>query len=129
KDVDRLLGRLAEFAQGNVLVTVRPESPALLTAAEFFRLFSAARKSGVSLTIRSDDPLRCELARMLGWAVDEPTERAAEDDSPTQVLPETRFSAGDLAEFVRQTPPDGNPPERSSEPEAPTSAIALPEDD
>ncbi|HEU4793685.1 MAG TPA: hypothetical protein VFS96_08505 [Nitrolancea sp.] len=128
EDVDRLLGRFPELEQGNIVVTVRPEGTALLTAAEFFRLFSAARKSGVTLTISSDDPLRCELARMLGWSVGEPPETDDEEDSPTQIIPVSRFSADDLAAFVRKTPPVSSLPETISAPEAPTTAIALPED-
>lgn len=128
EDVDRLLGRFPELEQSTIVVTVRPESPALLTAPEFFRLFSAARKVGISLTISTDDPLRRELARMLGWSVDEPAETAAEDDSPTQAIPETPFSAGNLAMAVRQTPSVERQPESDFAPEAPTTAIALPED-
>ncbi len=134
EDVDRLLGRFPEFEQNNLLISVRPESPVLLTASEFFRLFSAARRSGITLTISTEDPLRRKLAQMLGWSVEESTdaadsaETAAESDSPTVALPETRFTADDLAAFVRETPPVSTEFESTSTPESPTTAIALPED-
>lgn len=127
EDVDRLLERFPELEQSNILITVRPESPALLTAAEFFRLFSAARKSGVMLTISTDDPLRCELARMLGWSVGEPPEITGEMDAPSQSIQGSRFTADGLAGFVRSTPPTTSQPDTSSALDAPTTAIALPE--
>lgn len=128
EDVDRLLGRFPEFEQNNLLITVRPESPVLLTASEFFRLFSAARKSGITLTISTEDPLRRKLARMLGWSVEESPETVTEEDSPTQALPDSRFTADDLAAFVREIPPVSTEPDSSSMQEAPTTAIALPDD-
>ncbi len=128
EDVDRLLGRFPEFEQNNLLITVRPESPVLLTASEFFRLFSAARRSGITLTISTEDPLRRKLAQMLGWSVEEATETETGEDSPTTALPETRFTADDLAAFVRGAPPVSTEPESTSTPESPTTAIALPED-
>lgn len=127
EDVERLLGSFPEHEQSNVVITVRPESTALLTASEFFRLFSAARKSGVTLTISTDDPLRCELARMLGWSVGEPPEKIDEADS-SQEISGSRFTADDLAAFVRRTPSIPDRPESGSPAEAPTTAIALPED-
>src|SRR5919199_4165847 len=106
EDVDRLLGILPELEQSNIVVTVRPESTALLTAAEFFRLFSAARKSSITLTISTDDPLRCELARMLGWSVGDPPDTVNDPESPSQTISGSRFTADDLAAFVHRTSSD-----------------------
>lgn len=67
EDVDELHGRLADLTGEHVFVTVEESSDTLLTAAEFHRLASKARAVDVTLAISTVDPLRLQLARMLGW--------------------------------------------------------------
>ncbi len=69
EDVDALVERLPQMKDERVLVTVSEDSDALLTAAEFYRVLNRGRESNVALTISTDDPLRQDLARMLGWVV------------------------------------------------------------
>ncbi len=68
-DVDALVERLPDLKDERVLITVSEESDALLTAAEFHRVMAKARESNIGLTISTQDHLRQELARMLGWVV------------------------------------------------------------
>ena len=69
EDVDALVERLPQMKDERVLVTVSEDSDALLTAAEFYRVLNRGRESNVALTISTEDPLRQDLARMLGWIV------------------------------------------------------------
>lgn len=90
-DIDDLLARLPSLSHGHVTVSVPAESPALLTAADFSRLLTAARQARVELTMDTDDPLRRELGRMLGWAVAETPSTpngdiTAGEENPTEDL-------------------------------------------
>ena len=86
EDVDALVERLPKMKDERVLVTVSDESDALLTAAEFYRVLGRARQSNVTLSISSDDRLRQELARMLGWIVTD-TETGSGSRGNTENLP------------------------------------------
>lgn len=86
EDVDALVERLPGLKDERVLVTVSEESDALLTAAEFHRVLGRAREANVTLTISSDDVLRQELARMLGWVVID-TESVSGSRGNTEDLP------------------------------------------
>ncbi|HVB63874.1 MAG TPA: hypothetical protein VNE17_04015 [Nitrolancea sp.] len=68
-DVDSLVERLPQMRDEQVLISIDEESDALVTAAEFYRILTKARSVNVSLSIATDDGLRRELARMLGWVV------------------------------------------------------------
>lgn len=69
EDVKELLRRLPSLAHSRVVVSVNDDSSMLLTAAEYTRLLNAAQQSSVTLAISTNDHLRRELARMLGWAI------------------------------------------------------------
>src|SRR5579875_1482571 len=69
EDVKELLNRLPSLAHSRVVVSVNDDSSMLLTAAEYTRLLNAAQQSSVTLAISTNDHLRRELARMLGWAI------------------------------------------------------------
>lgn len=68
-DVDQLIARLPEMKRQHVVISVNDDSSTMLTAAEYSRILSAARDAHATLAISTDDHLRRELARMLGWAV------------------------------------------------------------
>ncbi len=69
EDVDTLVERLPELKDERVLITVSDESDALLSAAEFHRVMANAASIERRPDIATQDQLRQELARMLGWVV------------------------------------------------------------
>lgn len=78
-DLDDLLARLPEYADRRVTLVVADESDVLTTAAELSRVLAAARRERVTLALSTRDPLRQELARMIGWTVLDPAPEHDED--------------------------------------------------
>jgi hypothetical protein len=96
-DIDELIQRLPALEGEHVLVAVDDASDVLLSAAEFYRLVTAARPHNVALTLLSNDELRRRLGAMLGWnivepitsstapaPVEEPTTATVADSEPTR---------------------------------------------
>lgn len=96
-DVDLLVERLPEMENESVVIAVQDDSTTLLTAAEFTRLLAAARSAKVNLSISTDDRLRRELARMLGWHL--------LDQLPEQA-PDYEAEEGDTADLATYNPAD-----------------------
>ncbi|MDI3341628.1 MAG: hypothetical protein QJR03_13980 [Sphaerobacter sp.] len=117
-DLDDLLARLPEFAESRVTLAVPEDCPVLSTAAELSRVLAAARRSNVTVALSTQDRLRQELARMLGWPVVSPP--------PTQpVDPDTTV---DLASYVPTViPPQGAAPAPSARPTATGTIVVDPE--
>ncbi len=86
EDVDEFVERLPQMKDERVLITVADDCDAMLTAAEFHRVLTRAREANVTLTISSEDRLRQELARMLGWVVVD-TVRGSGSRGNTENLP------------------------------------------
>lgn len=72
-DVEAFIERLPVMRNETIVISVNETSDALATAAEFYRLLNAAKPVNVHLAIATDDGLRRELARMLGWVVVTPS--------------------------------------------------------
>ncbi|HET9017126.1 MAG TPA: hypothetical protein VFN57_16100 [Thermomicrobiaceae bacterium] len=108
EDVEALVGRIPHLGEGQIVVSVQDDSSVLLTAAEFSRLLTAARAAHVSLSISTNDHLRRELARMLGWSVGD---RPAEPPPRATDLPEPeQHTTADLASYIPvQFPPSVQP--------------------
>jgi hypothetical protein len=77
-DLDELELTLGEGELEAVVVEVPESATALLGAREFRRVLAAARDAGTSLVFSTDDPLRRELARIVGARLTEP------EPEPTQ---------------------------------------------
>jgi hypothetical protein len=94
-DVEAFIERLPVMRNESIVISVNEASDALATAAEYYRLLNAAKPVNVQLAIATDDGLRRELARMLGWVVVTPSSssgsRGDTEDFPTY--------AGDGNEF------------------------------
>jgi hypothetical protein len=72
-DVEAFIERMPVMRNESIVISVNEASDALATAAEFYRLLNAARPVNIRLAIATDDGLRRELARMLGWVVVTPS--------------------------------------------------------
>ena len=72
-DVEAFIERLPVMRNESIVISVNEASDALSTAAEYYRLLNAAKLVNVQLAIATDDGLRRELARMLGWVVVTPS--------------------------------------------------------
>ena len=115
-DLDDLLARLPEYTDRRVTLTVADETDVLTTAAELSRVLSAARQEHVTLALSTRDPLRQELARMIGWTVLTP---APEHDDDT---------TADLATYIpRPSTPLSQEPDAATRavPRTPTGTIVL----
>ncbi len=75
-DLDELERRLADDGLDELTIAVPEGATTLFTAREFRRLAAAARQTGVILRIATDDPLRRELARIIGLPVVGPPVRS-----------------------------------------------------
>ncbi|HEX7102357.1 MAG TPA: hypothetical protein VF201_06900 [Nitrolancea sp.] len=88
-DVEAFIERLPVMRNESIVISVNEASDALATAAEYYRLLNAAKPVNVQLAIATDDGLRRELARMLGWVVVTPSSssgsRGDTEDFPTYV--------------------------------------------
>ena len=79
---------------GPITIDAGLDSGTLLEIEEFRCLAAAARVSGASVTFSSDDPLRRELARIVGLQVEAPEpavsalRRALESNAPTRKIEE-----------------------------------------
>ena len=75
-----------------VFIEANADSGVLLNIEEFRCLAAAARVAGTTVTFVSDDPLRRELARIVGFQVEEPESivsgmrRAIESNAPTRKI-------------------------------------------
>jgi len=115
EDVEALVDRLPHLGQRQVVVSVQDDSSVMLTAAEFSRILTVARTAQVGLSISTNDHLRRELARMLGWSV---ADRPAQPPLRPSDLPEMpRHTTDDLASYIPvQFPPSaeaGSGPQRT----------------
>ncbi len=100
--------------QGPITIEAGVESGTLLEIDEFRRLAAAARVSGACVTFASDDPLRRELARIVGLNVEapEPTisglRRALESNAATRKIEPTDLvgpsNTGEPAPFREPVP-------------------------
>ena len=97
--LDDVIGRLRGAAGGTVLLTIPPDSALFLTANEFRALKEVADRGRLALSVRTDDPLRLQLARLLGVEV-APAERR-----PPAVTPPSPKSLG----TPRSSPRPANP--------------------
>jgi len=64
--LDDVLGRLRDAAGHPVLLAIPDDSALFLTASEFRALKEVADRGRVAVSVRSGDPLRLQLARLLG---------------------------------------------------------------
>src|SRR5581483_8705720 len=119
--LEALLARLRQAgANGRPIdLVIPPDSSLLLTAAEFRTLRDAIDRERLAVTLRTDDPLRAQLARLLGVPVDSaprppaspakrtatpvPTAQAADDGSVT-----TQTAAAPAAKAGRPGPKPAN---------------------
>ncbi|HET7035246.1 MAG TPA: hypothetical protein VFI42_06130, partial [Thermomicrobiaceae bacterium] len=80
-EFDAFVEHLRGLRHEHILITLDETSDVLLTGVEYRRAASIARLGEVSLTIATSDPLRQQLASMLGWRVESPPD-AASDREP-----------------------------------------------
>ena len=99
-DLDELERRLAEEDLDELTLDVPEGATTLFTAREFRRLASAARAAGVVLRIASDDPLRRELARIIGLPVIGGAERRTSSDAEPAIAAETAAPGASAAKDV-----------------------------
>lgn len=104
-DLDEIERRLAEEDLEELTLDIPEGATTLFTAREFRRLASAARAAGVVVRIASDDPLRRELARIIGLPVVGAAERHATPDPEPASPEETAAPAASVAD-------DGDAPTR-----------------
>jgi len=94
-DLDELELALNEGGIASVMVDIPDSATALLGAREFRRIVGAARNVGTRLEFQTDDPLRRELARIVGARLAESPELLGDaqkthpgsaDDAPTRKI-------------------------------------------
>lgn len=89
-DLDELELALTEGGIASVVVDIPESATALLGAREFRRVVAAARNVGTRISFQTDDPLRRELARIVGARLAEPesspvvADSVPKDDAPTR---------------------------------------------
>src|SRR6187551_3190939 len=66
-ELDELVEAIGDGQLESVVVDVPDGASAFQTAREFRHLLNVARAAGVDISISTDDPLRRELARILGF--------------------------------------------------------------
>lgn len=90
---------------GPITIDAGLDSGTLLEVEEFRCLAAAARVSGASVTFSSDDPLRRELARIVGLQVEAPepavsaVRRALESNAPTR-----KIERADIPQLMSSAP-------------------------
>jgi hypothetical protein len=82
-ELDELVEAIGDGQVESVVVDVPDGASAFQTAREFRHLLTVARAAGVDISISTDDPLRRELARILGFQLSSNTVL----DSPVTDLP------------------------------------------
>ena len=109
-DVEAFIERLPVMRNESIVISVNETSDALATAAEFYRLLNAAKPVNVHLAIATDDGLRRELARMLGWVVVTPSSasgsRGDTEDFPTCSDLDDNVAPGTITETNDNTTAD-----------------------
>lgn len=121
-DLDELERRLVDDGLIELTLDVPESATTLFTAREFRRLAASARSAGVILRVATDDPLRIELARIIGLPI--ATSSAASD---RRRLPDT--SSTESAKPIQPVQVDDAPTRRigvqASDPSAGTYSVPL----
>lgn len=105
-DLDDLEACLSAGRVESALVEISDGSSALLSAGEFRQVVRLARDHHVDIAFRTDDPLRQELARIVGGTLagDDGPETEHEADAATRKLERAALSPFDASSDVAQSP-------------------------